>query len=238
MTPMRALSALLLLLIAACGVAPAPAATPPPAPTIPAVAEILNAPTAGPLSTAGYLYVTSDGAMLADSLSLVSTPPAPPDNSVIWIGPPPELPANAFTEAGPVRYAVVAASGTLEGPGQFGPGGRYPYRLSEPALRPLTVRELTFPLLLQNSGLYEGQAVRVRGELLVSADAALLVEKLGAGGVPEPDARQMKLATPPRDEALLDRLRASGSGDIRFGPVEVTGIWRAGRLYPLGVVTT
>jgi hypothetical protein len=78
--------------------------------------------------------------------------------------------------------------------------------------------------------------VRLQGQLLASDDSALLVERLGAGGVPEGSALQVKLAIPPPDSVALASLRPAGDGSIRFGPVEITGLWRAGRLYPLSVV--
>ncbi len=47
-----------------------------------------------------------------------------------------------------------------------------------------------------------GQAVRVTGALVASASEAVLVEALDPGGVPAPQARQVKLRAPLRDAAL------------------------------------
>ena len=90
-------------------------------------------------------------------------------------------------------------------------------------------------LLLDNSGLYAGQPVRLQGQLLADADGAVLVEQLGPGGVPEASALQIKLVPTTHDRALLEQLSPAGNGDVRFGPVEVTGIWRSSRLYPLSI---
>lgn len=231
------LTAFLMTILAACGAARQPAATAQPAPTVPAVAELLQGSAAGPVKTIGYLYSSPQGALLADSLSFDERGQAGPPSQAIWVESPPELPPDTpSSQAGDARYTLVEARGQLEGPGQFGPGGVYPYQLVAPVLEALSVRELTMPLLLQNSALYEGQPVRLQGQLLARADSALLVERLGAGGVPADTALQLKLAAPPRDPSLATRLRSAGAGDVRFGPVEITGLWRGGRLYPLAVL--
>lgn len=231
------LTLLLLVLLVACGDTRRTTVTPPPAPTAPAIGELLTAPGPGPVRTFGYLWITPDGAALLDGLSLTATgAPTPLDAGGLWLDELPPLPAEPpLSTAGPVRYGIVAATGTLDGPGQFGPGGTFRYRLLSPALEPLGLRDLTIPLLLENSGLYAGQAVRLRGELLMSRDSAVLVERLGPGGVPAAEARQVKLAAPPRDEALLARLQRGASEGVRFGPVQITGLWQGGRLYPLAV---
>lgn len=233
-----ALALTLALILAGCSSTAPSQSTPPPAPTVPAVGELIEGAAAGAVKTVGYLYTTAEGSVLADSMwAGDGGVPAPADGLGIWVEGAPPLPADSpTTAAGAARYTIVEARGVLEGPGQYGPGGRYAFRLTSPALRPLSVRELTIPLLLQNSGLYEGQPVRLRGQLLATGDAAILVERLGSGGVPEADALQLKLASPPRDPAVAAALRQAGSGDVRFGPVEITGLWRAGRLYPLNVL--
>jgi hypothetical protein len=227
----------MLLLLGACAAPEAPRATLAPAPTVPAVGELLASPEVGPVKALGYLYITGDGAVLVDGLSFgASGEPAPLGDGGLWLGPAAGLLADdALTGAGPVRYAIVAASGTLEGPGAYGPEA-YAYQLAAPSVEALSVRDLTIPLLLNNAGLYEGQPVRLQGELLTDGESALLVERLGAGGVPADSELQLKLAAPPRDEALTGRLRSAGDGAVRFGPVELTGLWRSGRLYPLSII--
>lgn len=227
----RLLPLLLIALLAACArqAARDGAPTPPPAPTLPLVAEILAGPTPGPVRTIGYLFAGPEGAALVGAMRLGGAgAPAPLDDDGIWLGAAP-LPAGEAAAG----YTIVEASGRLEGPGRFGPGGRYSFSLAEPALKPRAARDLSIALLLENSGLYEGQPVRVRGQLLTSPDTALLVESLGAGGVPDARARQVKLAAAPADPAVAASLQRSGSGRVSYGPVEIVGIWRAGRLYPL-----
>jgi len=230
------LSAIGYFLLAACGPTQPLPSPPPPVPTIAAVGEILAGPTVGPLRLVGYLYITPEGAALVDSLSFSAALPAPVEPGGIWLGDVPALPdAVPLVEAGSVRYAIVTAEGTLEGPGAFGPRGAYSYQLLEPRVEPLSVRDLSMRLLLDNSGLYAGQPVRLQGQLLANADGAVLVERLGPGGVPEASALQIKLAPTTHDRALLEQLSPAGNGDVRFGPVEVTGIWRSNRLYPLSI---
>ncbi len=241
MAPMRPLLTLLLaVLLAAC--APqaardsAGAGAPPPAPTVPVVDEILAGATPGPIRTIGYLFAGPEGAALVGALRLGGAgAPAPLGKDGIWLGASP-LPGDPpQIVAGAASYTMVEAVGRLEGPGRYGPGGRYSYSLAEPALEPRAARDLTIALLLENSGLYEGQPVRLRGQLLTSPDTALLVESLGAGGVPDAGARQVKLSAAPADPAVAAALSQSGAGRVSFGPVEIVGIWRAGRLYPLAV---
>jgi hypothetical protein len=238
MAPMRPLIVMVLALaLAACGdAAPAPP-TPLPVPTLPAVGEIMAGATPGPVRVVGYLFVTPDGAAMVDGLRLVGPgAPASLDEGGIWLGATPPLPPEpVLTKAGGVSYVVAEAEGRLEGPGRYGPGGRYSYTLAEPVVRPRSARDLTIALLLANSGLYEGQPVRVSGQLLASAGSALLIERIGPGGVPDDQALQVKLARTP-DKTTLAGLTQGGEGRVSYGPAQVIGIWRAGRLYPLAVI--
>lgn len=233
---MRRLLSLIVLLLTACGRPSADTPPPPPlAPTLPTVGEVLAAPVAGPVRIVGLLYITDDGAALVDELGIgPSGAVAPLDDGGIWMGRLADLPTAASGLAPDERRpAVVEVTGRLAGPGSFGPAGRYRYRLDEPELKPLTWRDLTIALLLENSALYEGQPVRLQGQILTGPGTALLVERLGAGGVPDAGALQVKLAAPPRDPSLRAALRTSADGGLSFGPVEIAGLWRAGTLSPL-----
>lgn len=228
---------LLTLLLVACSAERRTQPTPIPVPTTPALNAILAAPTPGPVWTFGYLLISNQGATLVEGVSFAPDgAPTPLAPGGLWLGEPPPLPADPpLNEAGAIRYGIVSASGLLAGPGSFGPEGRYAYQLTDPRITPLGLREVTIALLLENSGLYEGQAVRVRGDLLARSDSAVLVERLGPGGVPEATARQIKLDGPIRDSTALAELQRSPGDSVRFGPVEITGVWRSGRLYPLSV---
>jgi hypothetical protein len=198
----------------------------------------LSLPVSGAsIATVGYVIVTDSGALLIDGLTFSEgATPQPLSNASIqiWLGG--EIVRSLgglLQRAGSVRYAVVLARGRLEGPGLFGPGGSYRYRLSEPRLQTLAPEETSIAVLLDNSHAYEGRIVRVVGGLLARPDAALLVERLGPGGLPEPAVRQLKLRGPLRDRALLARLKRAENSSVYFGQVQVEGVWRGGQLTPL-----
>lgn len=231
-TPIRCLVlAVLAFTMAACSGTPSPPPSAGLTPTaIPLLGDLAGGP-GGPRTLVGLLYVTQDGALLAEGLSLSGPSPLPLGATPIWLGSlrlPDDAPLRA---AGAVRYGPAQIAGRLEGPGSFGPTGDFRYMMESPRVELLSVRELDITLLLGNSALYEGQAVHLRGQLLASADSALLSQRLGQGGVPDAAALQVKLAAPIRDRALLDGL--SGTGAARYGPVAILGVWRAGVLVPL-----
>lgn len=227
----------ILVTLAACGGRRDAEVSPTPLPATHGVGELLAAPTPGPVRAFGCLLITPQGAALVDGIRLSPKgEPIPLETEGMWLGAPPPLPAESSLEAaGDARYGVVIAAGALDGPGRFGPAGQYAFQLRNPEVTPVGLREVTIALLVQNSDLYEGQAVRVQGALLARPDAALLVERLGPGGVPEAAARQIKLARPVSDPPTLERLRRGAGAAVRFGPVQMTGVWRDGRLYPLAV---
>lgn len=227
----------LIVLLTACSPRAIARPTPPPAPALPTVGEILAAPRPGPVEMIGQLYLAPEGAALAGELHLGPDGQLVPlDTQTLWIGEtPPLAPDTPLTQEREARFTVAQASGQLVGPGQFGPQGRYRYSLAEPAIVPHSTRDLSIPLLLDNSALYEGQPVRLAGQLLASRGSTLLVESLGPGGVPDPSALQVKLGTPTPDPALAAALSTSPDGRITYGPVEVTGLWRSGRLIPLAI---
>jgi hypothetical protein len=237
---MRALITLLILLTITGCAAPrgAQSATPPPQPTIPALAEGLSGQPAGPFDAIGYLYITGEGASLVGGLSFSQgAPPAPlAEAGAVWLGEPPALPAEAVEAAGDVRYLVVRAGGRLSARGSYGPGGAYPYQLADAAVAPLGVRDLSIALLLENAGIYDNQPVRLSGQILLGNATALLVERIGSGGVPDSSAQQIKLLGPIEGAPLRERLTATAGGGARFGPATVVGIWRRGTLYPLAVI--
>lgn len=226
---------LLCAALASCGPLadePAPTETiAPQAPNIQPLSDVLTAAKAQQvIATAGYYYRGGEGPLLVDGLSLSAEAPAPLSSDPaeqLWLGDTPVPPAVAAAS-----NAAVLAQGVLEGPGSYGPGGRFAYRLMGGLLTALTPLDLTPQELLAKAFVYDGQLVRVRGALLLSAQSSLLVERLNAGGIPPADARLIKLAPPFRDEALRARLPGA-SGAVRYGPVEIEGFWRGGALLPL-----
>jgi hypothetical protein len=235
---------LLAILLVACGDIISPP-TLPPTPTPLAftpLSELLgrNMPLAGAaITTIGYVVDDEAGAHLLDGMSFSAgdTPQPLSGTSRVWLGTEVVRSLGGLLQrAGGVRYAVVVARGRLEGPGVYGPDGSYRYQLSDPNLRTLTHEETSIPALLDNAAAYEGRLVRVAGGLLARKDSALLVEQLGAGGLPAPGTRQIKLHGPLHDDALLERLHHTSNGAIHFGQVQVEGFWRDGQLAPLAIL--
>jgi hypothetical protein len=225
-----------LAILAACG-GGASVATPIPVPVFIPLDAALDAPRpSSPI--AAYLLVDASGARLVAGLSFSgdATPaPADPPARQVWLDP-----GNAIDgiiaraqPAGDLRYLAVAVAGTIEGPGAFGPDGTFGYRLRPQTIAPLPWQELTVALLATTPA--TGQAVRVTGALIASQNEAVLVEALASGGAPAPQARQVKLRAPLRDAALLSRLTTAPGGVVRYGMVQIEGIWRDGVLVPMGV---
>jgi hypothetical protein len=226
------MSRLLLFLLVIVSVSACTSRTPQPAPgmvepTIPLAAEVLAAPPYGSsVSMIGYFAHSDAGAVLVTGLSRDGETIVPlPGSDAIWIDPAASIPDPSGD------YDLVQISGTLDGPGAFGPTGSYRHALRTAQIEPLEVRELSFTLLLQNSSLYAQQPVRVVGYYISSSDSALLVESIGPGGVPDPGAGQIKLADSFDDPNLEPSLQ--GAGAVRYGRVTITGIWRDDRLQPL-----
>jgi hypothetical protein len=222
---------LLLLTLVGCGAGrPGPDAARPLDQT---VNETLAAPSAEPVAVVGYLIRDAQGVYLAGGMSFAADPPAPLAAApTIWIAAtaPPEV---QLEPAGERAFALVRVEGTLDGPGAFGPAGAA-YQLRDPTISPLDPRAVRLTALLAAASTAENQVLRISGALLSGPGTNLLVDQLGPGGVPAADARQIKLVVPADDPALAERL-APGGG-VRYGPVEVIGIWRDGMIHALAII--
>ncbi|MEN9936798.1 MAG: hypothetical protein RLZZ387_3377 [Chloroflexota bacterium] len=217
------------VLLSACGNA-APQATTP----LLTVPEVLAGAQLERSRVVGYVLVDTAGARLVDGIRMkggaAQAVPAPSEQLWLEGG---DLAGLALQGEGEARYAPVVASGRLEGPGSYGPGGAHRFRLRDGALAALAPRETTVAQLLESPQAYADQLVRVNGGLLAGRGQALLVEALTEGGAPAPDARQLKLNGALPDTALPDELSQSPSGGVRYGKVQVEGLWRGGALTPL-----
>jgi hypothetical protein len=234
---------LLLLLVACADVISQPAQPPTPTPlTFTPLGDLLgrSMPVAGSeITTVAYVVVDDAGARLLEGMSFSAgaAPQPSSDTGQVWLGTDVVRSLGGLLQrAGGVRYAVVLARGRLQGPGVYGPDGSYRYQLSDPRLQTLAYEETSIAALLDNAAAYEGRLVRVAGGLLARNDSALLVEQLGAGGLPAPGTRQVKLRGALHDAALLGRLKGTPNGAIHFGQVQVEGIWRGGQLAPLAIL--
>lgn len=230
----------ILALLSACDLASAPA--PPPSPTplafmLLADALAAGAPASGaPATVAGYLLADAAGVWLVDGLvfdAVGQARPLEPGAAPIWLGAAP--PGVSLRDAGSLRYAAVLVRGVIAGPGVYGPAGRYRYQVAAPNVTPLSPLETSLAELLAQPSAYEGRLVRLVGGLLVRDTAALLVDKLGAGGLPEQGAVQIKLRGGLRDPQLLAELRSAPSGVVRFGQVQIEGVVRGAVLVPLSI---
>jgi len=203
-------------------------------------AEALRRPPASaalPLNIASCLFVDGEGARLLDGLSMsVGAAPQPLTETAaqIWI----DQAALAqlddrMLQLGGVRYAVVLAHGRIEGPGSFGPEGRYHYRLRDAQIEPIAPLETTLSELLRRENARKELFVRVTGAVLVGERSAQLVERIGSGGVPGEKASQIELQGALRDSALVQLLQRAPGGQVAFGRVQVEGLWQNGRLFPL-----
>jgi hypothetical protein len=197
-------------------------------------------PAAGAdITTVGYVLVDEEGVRLVEGLSFsgdLAPQPLSSSEEQIWLAIDAESTLkSALHTAGRVKYALVVARGHLQGPGAYGPNGRYGYQIADPRVQPALLHETTVAALLDSPTAHEGRMIRVVGALLARAESAVLVDRLGDGGLPEPGSRQVKLRTPIRDSALLDRLKGN-SGAVRFGQVQVEGFWRGGVLVPLAIL--
>lgn len=219
--------------LAAPGVAPVTTQAPVPLDTALAAAP-------APATVAGYLLHDSAGFRLVGGLSFSAgadpTPIDPPAQQA-WIdaGAAATALVAGMQPSGTRSYMAVSVTGVVEGPGSYGPGGIFAYRVRDPAIVPLTWQETTVALLAATPDRFERVPVRVAGALVASASEALLVEAIGPGGIPAPAARQVKLRAPVRDAALLAMLAAAPGGAVRYGMVQIEGIWHDGALVPLSI---
>ena len=239
------IACLLVMLLAACqnSAAPVPSLPPPPTPIAFVPLDVLlkpnAAPSSGGVTTVGYLLVDDTGAALVDGLSFAAdgTPQLLDSPNKIWLGA--GIVANLkaqLRDTGRLQFAPARVHGQLEGPGMYGPSHGYSYRFIDPSIEVITAQETTIGDLLDHSAGYENRLVRLVGSLIARDSSALLVDQLGAGGLPMPKARQIKLRAPLQDRALLARLKGVSGGAIRFGQVQVEGFWRAGVLIPISII--
>jgi hypothetical protein len=191
------------------------------------------------IATIGYVLADQTGVLLVDAVVFDAggkPEPLETGSAPLWLGT--QLPTQLqglLRTAGSVEYASVVAHAHLLGPGSYGPNGRYHYQLTDPILQPLAAQETTIDDLLNRPAAYESRLIRMVGGLLIRESSALLVDKLGPGGIPEPKSRQIKLRAPINDQALLARLKSAPSGAVHFGQIQIEGLWRQGALTPISI---
>jgi hypothetical protein len=195
-------------------------------------------PATGPVTTLGYVLVGESGAVLVGSASFAGAQPQPLGSlaDVIWCGDAATLPViGVLSGSGNVRSAIVIARGILSAPGSYGPGGIYRRELRDATLTVMVPEETSVANLQDNTGYYEGRVVRINGGMITRDASAVLVDRLGSGGVPQPAARQVKLRWSADDTALLMQLNIAPSGNLRYGQVQIEGYWHTGTLFALAI---
>lgn len=240
----RCVLAVLMLLTACTGILSQPDPPASSAPELLTVRQLLSsAPPSGPVVVIGYLYADPAGAILVDGLSFSgSSRPQPVVTDAaqqIWLGKAIDAALDAdLQRSDGIGYEIVQAHGELDGPGSFGPSGTHRYQLTSTDLTARSAEELTIAALLADTASYENEVVRIEGDLVASSDSAILVEAVGVGGVPDSNSLQIKLLSPIRDQALLQSLSSLPGTPVRFGPVQIVGLWQRGTLHPFAIITT
>ena len=227
-----------LVLLSACAAPVEPTPQLPPAPTVVPFTPFGGLPAQGQIITLGYLLVRESGALLVGSASFAAAQPQALGNpaDAIWCGDPAMLHiTGALSGSDPVRSAIVIARGTLSEPGAYGPSGIYRRQLRDAMLTVIVPEETSVANLQDNTGYYEGRVVRVNGGIVTRDTSAVLVDRLGSGGVPQPAARQVKLRWTADDTALLAQLNSAPGGKVRFGQVQIEGYWHNGTLIALAI---
>jgi len=223
---LRVLMPLLLLLSACAGQGPAPLPLPsrPQAEPTLTLSTLLSEPqrwSGRPITLIAPARLSDGQRVLTPQLGLSDGA----EHSSLWLA---EAPPATIINRLPDGAGYLKLRGRLSPPGAFGRDQRYTYQFVADELAVLEPERTTVANLADNPLAIDGVLLAVDGTLLVRDDSALLVDRVSAGGVPETDARQIKL---PR--AAIDAATVAGferSGDVRWGPVRVTGWWQDGAM--------
>lgn len=235
---------LAVLVLNACQAADAPSHVPPTATThsLTTLADLQRSGASSAersVATFGYVLLDHDDVRLVDTIIVDHAgAPQPLDTGAepVWLGADVRAQLQGIVRSSAdTQYAPVIVQGRLRGPDSYGPGGRYRYQLLGPQLSPLAAQEMSVAELLQHSAQYERRLVRLAGGLLVRENSTLLIDRIGAGGLPAPKAQQIKLRAPIADRRVLARLTSTPSGAVRFGSVQVEGLWNGGLLSLLSI---
>ena len=157
-----------------------------------------------------------------------ATPPADTAGA-IWLADP--LPA-AIAAKIPPGTAYLKLRGRLSPPGAYGTDARFAYQFSAETVAVLKPERTTVANLADHPRAIDGALLEVSGTLLAKTNGALLADKVSQRGLPEANARQIKLREPLQAETITELQR---SGEVRYGPVTVVGWWQDGVLAPFSL---
>lgn len=143
----------------------------------------------------------------------------------IWLA----EPLSADVEAGLKEgTGVVKLRGVLSPPGAYGRNQQFPYQFTTQQAVILMPERSTIANLALNPSALNQVLLRLEGTMLVRPDAALLVDKVSEGGVPQADGHQIKLQRVKLDEVVERSF--TRKGDVQWGAVEIVGWWQDGTL--------
>lgn len=154
---------------------------------------------------------------------------ADPSSAALWLA---EPLSPAVRQALTASDAALKLEGRLSPPGAYGPEQRFAYQFVASAAAVVQPERTTLLNLAQNPRALDNILLTVEGVLLVQPDAALLVDQVNAGGLPQAGGSQIKLlrsALPPSIEL------AQRSGAVQWGSIRIVGWWQDGVLIPLSI---
>jgi len=214
------------ILLASCGTAGRP-----PSPEL--VSEVLARPQPRTVRVIGYLTQDAGAVRLVGELYSGANGFEPGEHGLCLAAPAGEEARLTALAPGAPATALATVDGTLA-PSDTN-NDACDAVVTNARAELLAPRDATITALLERPQAYDGAIVRVAGGLLARPGAALLVERLGTGGVPAPGTRQIKLVAPLADGIVPETLGRSPGGDVRFGAVLVEGRWQNGVLMPLAI---
>jgi hypothetical protein len=146
----------------------------------------------------------------------------------LWLANP--LPEGVAAEL-PDGLGYLKLAGTLSPPGAYGTDGRFPYQFAAETAAALEAGRTTLQHLTANPHTFDGTVLDLSGILIAAPDGALLTDNISPGGVPGADARQIKLRMASTEG--LPGLQTRG--DVRYGPVMLSGWWQNNVLTPFEI---
>jgi hypothetical protein len=147
----------------------------------------------------------------------------------IWLADP--LPGTIAAKIAP-GTVYLKLRGRLSPPGAYGMDARFAYQFSAETVAVLKPERTTLANLADHPRAIDGALLEVSGTLLARTNDALLADKVTQRGLPEANARQIKLREPLRAATLAGLQR---SGEVSYGPVTVVGWWQDGVLAPFSL---
>lgn len=130
---------------------------------------------------------------------------------------------------------LLQIGGTLSPPGAYGRDQAFSYQFTSDRAVLIEPERTTLANLAANPRALDRILLRVEGTLLIRQSSALLVDRVTSGGVPERDAREIKLQAQTIPPAIIAQFKQSG--DVRWSSVDVIGWWQDGAFTPLSVTT-